>query len=247
MEQTNDAASTGFKGFRSPNTTPIPDEVFDELLADLSGAEVKVLLYICRRTFGWKKESDTISISQMMGGIVKKDGDVLDKGTGLSRDSVARAVKGLEQKGVIIRIRRRSKLKGDEPTTYALKMLPVSENRTPRGKEIGHGVVKKSDTQETTRQETRYKTVNGDESIFKTLPPLKQSKAKTEYVARFILAQLGDKQSARFYHLVAGKIPEHVIREALSEINVDGAREPAKLFTYKMKAYALQRLKAQIG
>lgn len=33
-----------FCGFRSPNTTPIPDEVFDELLADLSGAEVKVLL-----------------------------------------------------------------------------------------------------------------------------------------------------------------------------------------------------------
>lgn len=118
MNRDNTTTSQEFKGFHSPNTTPIPDEVFDELLADLSGAEVKVLLYICRRTFGWKKDSDTISISQMMGGIVKKDGDALDKGTGLSRDSIARAVKGLEQKGVIIRIRRRSKLKGDEPTTY---------------------------------------------------------------------------------------------------------------------------------
>src|SRR5690606_35633492 len=141
-------------------------------LADLSGAEVKVLLYICRRTFGWKKDSDTISISQMMGGIVKKSGEMLDRGTGLSRDSVARAVKGLEQKGVIIRTRRRSEHKGDEPTTYALKILPVSDNRTPRGQKIGHGEGEKSDTQETGRQETRYKTVNGDDSVFQKLPTL---------------------------------------------------------------------------
>jgi hypothetical protein len=59
-----------FQGFRSPTTTPIPDEVFDELMADLTGAELKVLLYICRRTFGFKKESDTISLHQIAEGIV---------------------------------------------------------------------------------------------------------------------------------------------------------------------------------
>lgn len=132
------------------------------------------------------------------------------------------------------------------PPRMETKMLPVSENRTPLVKKSDTGV-KKSDTQETVIQETRYKTVNGYESIFQKLPPLKQPKAKTEYMTRFILEQLGDKQSERFYHLVAAKIPEHVIREALSEINVDGAREPAKLFTYKMKAYALQQLRAQVG
>src|SRR5689334_5415588 len=106
-----------FQGFRSPNTTPIPDEVFDELMADLSGAELKVLLYICRRTFGFKKEKDNISLHQLVEGITTKKGSRLDGGTGLGKASVARAVKSLEAKGIILRMKRQSKRKGDEPTT----------------------------------------------------------------------------------------------------------------------------------
>src|SRR3954447_17164591 len=133
-----------FQGFRFPNTTPVPDELFDELLADLSGAELKVLMYICRRTFGFKKDRDTISISQMTDGIQKKDGEVLDRGTGLSKDSVARAVKSLEEKGVILRIRRRSEEKGDKPPMYHLHILPVSKNGPPLSKKSGHGEGAKS-------------------------------------------------------------------------------------------------------
>ena len=44
-----------FSGFVCPTTTPVPDQLFDELLHRLSGAELKVLLYIVRRTFGFKK------------------------------------------------------------------------------------------------------------------------------------------------------------------------------------------------
>ena len=44
------------------------------------------------------------------------------------------------------------------------------------------------------------------------------------------------------YRLVAAKIPEVVIREALSAIKVDGAEHPAKLFTFKMQRYALGRV-----
>jgi hypothetical protein len=53
-----------FLGFQFPTTTPVPDEVFDVLMPQLSGAELKVLMYICRRTFGFKKESDSISLHQ---------------------------------------------------------------------------------------------------------------------------------------------------------------------------------------
>ena len=49
-----------FPGFRSPNYTQVPDKVFDELLSELNLAELKVLLYIIRRTFGFKKSSDNI-------------------------------------------------------------------------------------------------------------------------------------------------------------------------------------------
>src|SRR3712207_2214089 len=97
-----DRPAQKFRGFRSPNTTPIPDEVFDELLADLSGAELKVLLYICRRTFGWKKESDNISLNQMLRGITRKDGAQLDYGAGLSKPALLRTIRLLVQKGIIL-------------------------------------------------------------------------------------------------------------------------------------------------
>jgi hypothetical protein len=49
---------------------------------------VKVLLYIIRRTFGFKKDQDNISLSQMLNGIVKKNGERLDSGTGLIKPSL---------------------------------------------------------------------------------------------------------------------------------------------------------------
>jgi adenylate cyclase len=49
----------------------------------------------------------------------------------------------------------------------------------------------------------------------------------------------------RFYNLVAAKIPEQVIREVLSEVKTDGARSPEKLFTYKIKQYALERARGE--
>ena len=78
-----------FAGFDSPRYTPTPDQIFDELLAPglLTEAELRVLLYIVRRTFGWKKELDNISLSQITGGIVRRDGTRLDWGAGVAKSS----------------------------------------------------------------------------------------------------------------------------------------------------------------
>src|SRR5215216_6536594 len=84
-----------FRGFRSPNYTMVPDELFDELLADLSGAELKALLYIVRRTFGFKKDADAISLSQMLRGIRTRDGRVLDRGVGLAKNTLLGALASL--------------------------------------------------------------------------------------------------------------------------------------------------------
>src|SRR5512139_3555468 len=98
-----------FKGFISPRYTQVPDELFDELMAHLSGAELKVLLYIIGRTFGIKKDNDDISLSQNCKGIIMRSGEVLDKGTGLSKQSVVTALKGLIEKKAIIAIQNSSK------------------------------------------------------------------------------------------------------------------------------------------
>ncbi|MCX7599419.1 MAG: replication protein, partial [Armatimonadetes bacterium] len=115
-----------FPGFSSPNFTSVPDEVFDLLLSVLTEAELKVLLYIIRRTFGFKKSADSISIRQMTRGIRTATGQQLDSGTGLSVPSVTKAVKSLERQGIIVAIRSSSKERGSETTTYALNLRPAA-------------------------------------------------------------------------------------------------------------------------
>jgi len=82
----------------------------------------------------------------------------------------------------------------------------------------------------------------GEKSSLHKLSDLGDPPEKTEYIARHVILKvLGDEKSVKFYELVAAKIPEQVIREMLAEVRVDGARSPAKLFTYKIKQYALER------
>ena len=91
-----------YRGFPRPNTTPTPDDLFDLFLPVLTHAELKVLLYIVRRTYGFKKSSDRISLKQICKGIITKSGKRLDSGTGLSRQGAITAVKSLEKRGLIV-------------------------------------------------------------------------------------------------------------------------------------------------
>jgi hypothetical protein len=98
--------------------------------------------------------------------------------------------------------------------------------------------------EENRKENTVNRVVKGGEkSSLHKLPDLGDPPEKTAYVAALILEALGDEQSQRFYQLVAAKIPEQAIREALSQIRADGARDPAKLFTYKIQRYALTQQK----
>jgi len=101
MEQ----APSKFSGFPEPksNFTPIPNLFLDEVLSTLKEAELKVLLYIFRRTYGWQKEGDCISLSQFENGIVTRKGKRLDYGTGLARSTVNEALKSIVKKGYILR------------------------------------------------------------------------------------------------------------------------------------------------
>lgn len=73
-------------GILVPSAFQVPNEVIDEgWLKELGGAEVKVLLYIIRKTFGFNKiGGDRIPLSQII------------KGTGLSRQSAVSAIQVLE-------------------------------------------------------------------------------------------------------------------------------------------------------
>ncbi len=158
-----------------PNSTQIPDVILDQWMCELSGAELKVTLYIARRTFGFGKESDNISLNQIANGIKKRDGAVLDRGTGLSISSVARALKSLEERQILLRKTNINDKNEHDENTYRLNLnwagevLPNSEN-PPSKSDTGYSqnkstgtpkiegrVLPKSETQETV-QETVQET-----------------------------------------------------------------------------------------
>ncbi len=151
-----------FKGFISPRYTQVPDELFDDLMSHLSGSELKVLLYIIRRTFGFKKDTDNISLNQICKGITTRSGETLDRGTGLSQNAVLTALKGLIGKNAIVAKRNSSKEKGHEPTTYSLNIIPFLKNYRPPSSKNEEALPQKSGTQNTVLQETviQYRNSN---------------------------------------------------------------------------------------
>ncbi len=276
-----------FEGFRSPNFTTVPDELFDDLVPRLSGAEVKVLLYIVRRTFGFKKDRDNISISQMLDGIVKKNGERLDHGAGLSKPTLCRAISTLAEKKIIIATRQFDYNGGNLATCYQLNMGGMTstdskaetkekvEEEVPAGdadtlgKKMRQGglsqnftkglsqnltkpLVKKRDIQETVSKKQESNNVNvasatkNPPNPLHLLPDLCSEQAHIELIADDILSALGDRQSIRFYRLVARKIPEPVIRKALAELKEGRVRNKPKLFTSEMMRYAKTKVDADL-
>jgi hypothetical protein len=90
-----------FLDFPSEGFTPIPDDLLDWIAPVLSDAELRTLLYICRRTYGFRKQADRISLDQFCSVPTSRSGVALDLGTGMSRQGVLNAIDGLKDKGVI--------------------------------------------------------------------------------------------------------------------------------------------------
>lgn len=85
-----------------PNYTAIPNVILDAM-PSFTDAELRVVLAVCRKTFGWHKERDAISISQ------------LETITGLSRQGVVNALGPLLDRQIIDRV--------PNGLTYAYRVL----------------------------------------------------------------------------------------------------------------------------
>ena len=111
-----------FEGLVAPTYTQTPDAIFDWIAPFIGCTELRVLLYITRRTFGFKKQTDAISVDQMCNGIVTRDGRRLDFGTQLKRATVLAAVKGLREKNLILIRQQSDDDGGSRPTLYSLNI-----------------------------------------------------------------------------------------------------------------------------
>lgn len=72
--------------------TDIANEIMEKLsLTELSGSEFRVCLFILRKTWGWHKKEDAISISQ------------IEEGTGLSRKACVESTNKLVTKRLLVK------------------------------------------------------------------------------------------------------------------------------------------------
>jgi hypothetical protein len=122
-----------YEGFIKDIGTVVPDDVFDVLAPRLKESELRVLLYIVRHTFGWRKYSDAISLSQLTNGIRKRDGRIRDLGTGMSRKAVIAGVKGLVEKGIIT-VRKGRNERGDRMVNvYDIRFRQGADTQVTEG------------------------------------------------------------------------------------------------------------------
>lgn len=190
-----------FPGFGQPNSTQVPDILFDQIMQDLDEKELKVLLYIIRRTFGFKKSTDNISLNQMVNGITTRTGKTLDRGTGLSKASVARALNSLKQKNLINATQNRNAEKGNLPTTYSLRMYAGGPCLTVETRGVS---AQKQALVSRMRHTTNSKTINSS-----TTAVTAKSQSYNSEIAAVLVKKGIDQQTAR--NLVTRYRPERVL------------------------------------
>ena len=144
------------------NSFQLPNSVIDELLADLTGAELKCYLYVLRKTKGWNKEEDAISVSQFM------------KVTGLSNRKVIDACERLVELGLLEQKIGSNKIKVFSVKDYKTSSseessLSVVKKVHSSSEESSLSVVKKVNTQNNNiNNTTKNNNTSSSEKIFQT-------------------------------------------------------------------------------
>ena len=241
------SSANQFSGFDVPkeNWFRLPNEWTDITANMRSWAEHKIVEYVLRHTWGFQEYDGLkrISLDEFENGRKRRDGSRIDHGIGMRRQAIISGIRQAVDDGYLIEERDDSD-RGRTKKFYGLHMLarrgcdhhtPDVCSSYPRGVTTIHRSEK--DTSERNLKKKPFA------EFWKRIDDIEQPKEQTSYVADYILEQLKDEHSKAFYRLVAAKIPEAIIRKAIAEIRADGAREPAKLFTYKMKSFALGQLK----
>lgn len=100
------SSSPQFKGFSIPrsNYSMLPHAFIDLMGEDMDGSELKVTIYILRHTWGYQEFDlpKRITIDEFCNGRKKKDGTRMDKGTGLSDQSVRNGLEAAIKRGTVV-------------------------------------------------------------------------------------------------------------------------------------------------
>ena len=127
-----------FSGFPTPkqNWFKMPNEWID-LCADINSlAEIKVVQYVMRHTWGHQEYGikKRISVDEFMNGRQRSGDGRMDKGTGLSKPSVIAGIKSAVKRGFLIEEVDASD-KARVKKYYSLRMRPEGRNSYPEDEE----------------------------------------------------------------------------------------------------------------
>lgn len=147
------------KPIEEPNYTQVPNYIMDHLHEFSSEAELKVVLVVARKTFGWHKDRDVISLSQ------------LEAATGMTRSSVVAGLEAALADGWIERV------PDGQSFSYAVvvQKLDQSKNHTsPESRpkpvqKVDRELVQKVDTQ---KKELKKEKKEGEAGKLRQPDPL---------------------------------------------------------------------------
>ena len=105
----------------APNYTQIPNILFDYWMNVLTPAEFKVLMCIARKTFGWHKSKDKISLKQ------------IELSTGLSKKGITQNLQALEAHGLITKVKSKTSDGDDAPNQYEINVIDGEEENSVGG------------------------------------------------------------------------------------------------------------------
>jgi hypothetical protein len=92
-----------FSGFYPPkeNYSKLPHQLIDELHTFSSLAELKVVLYVMRHTWGYQDDYKRITLEEFEHGRKERDGSRIDKGVGMTKPSIIDGIKRAIEHGFL--------------------------------------------------------------------------------------------------------------------------------------------------
>ncbi len=109
----------------------------DHYLHIVNDDELRVLVYLLRRTIGFQKLEDSVSLSQFLAGSVTAEGRQLNHGTGLSKKRLLRTLHKLEEEGHLVIERGKTARGGNQTNRYQLTFVQAVIQRW--SSDLGNG------------------------------------------------------------------------------------------------------------
>jgi phage replication O-like protein O len=152
-----------------PNYFQCPNDLVDYWMPLLKEAELKILLIIIRKTFGWHKIKDRISLSQM------------EMISGLTRSNVCKAITELINKGIILK--EIEGVLGTEKVYYSLIIQEQNTGIVPIPPQYCSDTppsILKIPTKETNTKETNTKETAAEEAAVAAAVSFKSEKKEKQ-------------------------------------------------------------------